>query len=227
MTPVQRNTLNLGDAVLVTSLPVKQFKKLFEMQVLSETAGPWPWPGTVWEDTGGWWGPRRHVVWPEVWCQWTRVPCLPLWKQASLCPVSFPWWSENSFQPPQTRRQALGEGDERELRPFPGSTAASSRKIHTQVWGLAETDTCYLRNGKTTSGWELSPPWRPADPLLPGPEHHMQACVSEIRGAGASWTEVASKGKMVQLGHALLRPLPNLSKILSSKQCAHLNKWRS
>lgn len=40
MTPVQRNTLNLGDAVLVTSLPVKQFKKLFEMQVLSETAGP-------------------------------------------------------------------------------------------------------------------------------------------------------------------------------------------
>lgn len=37
----------LGDAVLVTSLPVKQFKKLFEMQVLSETAGPWPWPGTV------------------------------------------------------------------------------------------------------------------------------------------------------------------------------------
>ena len=64
-------------------------------------------------------------------------------------------------------------------------------------------------------------------PVSPHPELDMQSCLPEVRGAGGAGERRLPKGRVAEPRHTSSRHLPNFSKMLSSDQRAHLNKWHS
>lgn len=207
----------LSEAVSATSLPVRQFKETFLKcsslvkprschpgRELSERTSHWEGP---WR---GWQGPPRQQIGLRGVCQQMPVPLPPT--PGSGTPGSSSPHPEVSDQVKAVTFLSLGPG---------GRHCEERRGFRVQGKPRCGPD-CWLNLSLAP---EETAAWRepfPRAPSLTRSPAFLKSEVPEKLGR-----EGFQRGGWHSPGHTSLRPLPNFSKMLSSDQCAHLNKWHS